>query len=236
MRLIEQLRPYQNLAPQTIASYFQKLYQATLNSEHTAALHARALSAQRLAAQDLAVVVRNADNALVDAAFVQMFEDPADAVHLRDAVDSFFDLEPEFFAQQAFLADNPTSSVIAPPAGSADDTRGTFFPALSKRNLPRPLFGEVGASLLPGTLSGPLERDPAPQFSPAPSASTSLYVPAPSSVSVLLNPPPPTKPSFGPAGVTRTSKKKRAPFVEGSSKDGQDGSERRRSKRKQASP
>ncbi|KAK7047018.1 hypothetical protein R3P38DRAFT_2765887 [Favolaschia claudopus] len=117
MRLIEQLRPYQNLAPQTIASYLQKLYQATLNSEHTAALHARALSAQRLAAQDLAVVVRNADNALVDAAFVQMFEDPADAVHLRDAVDSFFDLEPEFFAQQAFLADNPTSSVIAPPAG-----------------------------------------------------------------------------------------------------------------------
>ncbi|KAK7027726.1 hypothetical protein R3P38DRAFT_3190812 [Favolaschia claudopus] len=235
MKLIEQLRPYQNLAPQTIASYLQKLYQATLDSEHTAALHARALSAQRLAAQDLAVVVRNADNSMVDAAFTQLFEDPADAVHLRDAVDSFFDLEPEFFAQAALLADNPTTSVIPPPAGSVEDTRGTFHPAFSSRSLPRPLFGEVDASLLPGTLEAPLERDPAPHFSSAPLIRPAVYVPPVSSVSAFLDPSS-VKPSYGPAGVSKRKKVARAPFVEGSSKDGQEEKVRRRSKRKQTSP
>ncbi|KAK7043305.1 hypothetical protein R3P38DRAFT_3177591 [Favolaschia claudopus] len=235
MKLIEHLRPYQNLAPHTIASFLQKLYQATLDSEHTAALHARALSAQRLAAQDLAVVVRNADNALVDAAFEQLFEDPADAVHLRDVVDSFFDLEPELFAQGAFLADNPTSSVIAPPADADEDTRGTFHPVFSKRSLPRPLFGEVDASLLPGTLIEPLERNPAPHFASAPLVRPAVYVPPVSSVSALLNAPS-AKPPFGPAGVTGRKKVARPAFVEGSSRDGEEVQTRRRSKRKQASP
>ncbi|KAK7017587.1 hypothetical protein R3P38DRAFT_3201061 [Favolaschia claudopus] len=234
MKLIEHLCPYQNFAPHTITSYLQKLYQATLDSEHTAALHARALSAQRLAAQDLAVVVCNADNALADSAFDAIFEDPADAARLCDAVDSFFDLEPEFFAQAVFITDGPTSSVIAPPADSAKGTRGTFHPAFSKCSLPRPLFGEVDASLLPGTLTGPLERQPAPHFASAPLIGTTLYVPTPSSVSALLNPPP-TKPLFGPIAVSRVKKSKQSEFVEGSTKDGKGGTARRRSTRKPTS-
>ncbi|KAK6969364.1 hypothetical protein R3P38DRAFT_3243594 [Favolaschia claudopus] len=234
MKFIEHLRPYQNFAPHTIASYLQKLYQATLDSEHTAALHARALSAQRLAAQDLAVVVRNADTALVDSAFDAIFEDPADADRLRGAVDSFFDLEPEFFSQAAFIANAPTSSVIAPPADAPKGTRGTYHPALSQRRLPRPLFGEVDASLLPGTLIGPLERHPAPHYSSAPLINTPIYVPTSSSVSALLNPPP-AKPSFGPAGVSKGKKNKPSEFVEGSTKDGKKGAVRRRSTRKPTS-
>ncbi|KAK6997348.1 hypothetical protein R3P38DRAFT_3220378 [Favolaschia claudopus] len=162
VKLTESLRPYQNLSPQTIASFMQKLYQATVDSEFSAVLHARALSTQRLAAQDLMTVIRNVDNALVESAFQSLFEDPADVARLRGMVDAFFERESEIHASSTFVAEHPTSAVIPPPAGSSVETPGTCHPEFSNRIPSRPNFGPVDASLLPGSLSGPLARLPAP--------------------------------------------------------------------------
>ncbi|KAK7013075.1 hypothetical protein R3P38DRAFT_2789062 [Favolaschia claudopus] len=231
MKFFKHIRPFHNVAPHSIASFLQRLYQATVDADYTALLHARSLSAQRLAAQDVAVVLKNADEAMSKAAFDSIFEDSEDGDRIREIVSNYFKNVAEFNANDDFDADHPTSPVFPPPDDAPADTRGTYHPALSKRTVPAPSFGQVDASLATGTLSVPLARrdyqlSSAVDFSRSGSAHAPLARDA-DKVHAFSK-----KPPYGPAGIAKPRSKDRRPsFVEGSST----GQELRRSSRRQQS-
>ncbi|KAK7028452.1 hypothetical protein R3P38DRAFT_2776176 [Favolaschia claudopus] len=222
MKFFEHIRPYHNVAPHSMASFLQRLYQTTVDAEYTALLHARSLSAQRLAAQDVAVAIRNSDSAMVDAAFDSMFEDSSDGNRMRRIADAYFKNVLEQAAINDTVADHPTSSVIPPPDDALPGTRGTYAPLLSTRIVPAPSFGRVDSSLAPGTLPRPL-ANPDFQLSSSVDFSKVGHSSAPLSqdIAAIFASAPLDKPSFGPAEVAKASDKgKRPEFEEGSSTGG----------------
>ncbi|KAK6978251.1 hypothetical protein R3P38DRAFT_2809431 [Favolaschia claudopus] len=222
MKFFEHIRPYHNVAPHSLASFLQRLYQTTVDAEYTALLHARSLSAQRLAAQDVAVTIRNSDSAMVAAAFNSVFEDSSDGDRMRDIAEKYFKNVLEQSAIDDAIADHPTSAVVPPPDDAPPGTRGTYAPLLSNRIVPAPSFGRVDSSLAPGTLPRPLAN---PDFQLSSSVDFSKVgpssVPLSQDTAAIFASAPSDKPPFGPTGVAIASDKgKRPEFEEGSSTGG----------------
>ncbi|KAK7019981.1 hypothetical protein R3P38DRAFT_3198487 [Favolaschia claudopus] len=135
-RFVECMRPFNAVAPHTIAAALQRLVQAYEDAQFASFAHTRAINNLCLQAQDTALTISGAERSLAVEQFDDFFEDKEGSDLAREFVAhvlskrSFHELEQDFVAHEATSSAKPVTDDSGAVVGHV------YHPEFSNRIIP----------------------------------------------------------------------------------------------------